>query len=78
MGSVASRRTVRILTSGALFLVIALVAGFVARTFTDSWVLPVVVGALAGALAEWVYGAVVWKTGRRSRGGSGNESRPQR
>ncbi len=79
--SVASRRIVRTLVSGALFVVVAFIAGFIAAAFTDSWVWPIVVGAVAGAMAEWVYAAVVWKTGRRRRrlrGGSGDGSGPQR
>ncbi len=65
--SVASRRIVRTLVSGVLFVVVAIIAGFIAAAFTDSWVWLVVVGAVAGAMAEWVYVAVVWKTGRRLR-----------
>jgi hypothetical protein len=76
--SVANRRIVRTLVSGALFVVVAFVAGFIAAAFTDSWVWPIVVGAVAGATAEWVYVAVVWKTGRGPRGGSGDGSGPQR
>ncbi len=76
--SVASRRIVRTLVSGALFVVVAFIAGFIAAAFTDSWVWLVVVGAVAGAMAEWVYAAVVWKTGRRLRGGSGDRAGPQR
>ena len=56
--SVASRRTVNALVSGLLFLVVAFVAGFITATFTDSWVWPVVTGAVAGSAAEWVYVAV--------------------
>ena len=53
-----SRRTVNALVSGLLFLVVAFVAGFITAAFTDSWVWPVVVGAVAGSAAEWVYVAV--------------------
>ncbi len=53
-----SRRTVNTLVSGLLFLVVTFVAGFITATFTDSWVWPVVAGAVAGSAAEWVYVAV--------------------
>jgi len=67
--SVASRRTVNALVSGVLFMVVALVAGFITTAFTDSWVWLVVAGVVVGSAAEWVYAAVRWKTGRRPRGG---------
>ncbi len=71
-------RTVDILISGILFLAVAFVAGFVTAAFADGWAWPVVAGAVAGAVAEWVYAAFMWKTGSRPRGGSGNGSRPPR
>jgi hypothetical protein len=55
---VASRRTVNVLISGILFLVVAFVVGFITAAFTDSWVWPVVAGVVAGSAAEWVYVAV--------------------
>ena len=63
------RRTANALISGMLFLVVALVAGFITAAFTDSWVWPLVVGAAAGSVGEWVYVAVRWKRGRRSHTG---------
>jgi uncharacterized membrane protein YeaQ/YmgE (transglycosylase-associated protein family) len=66
---VAGRRTSKPLISGALFVAVAFVAGFITAAFADGWVLPVVAGVVAGAVAEWVYAAVVWKARRRSRGG---------
>lgn len=65
----ASRRTGNPLVSGTLFVVAALVAGFVTAAFTNGWVWSVVAGVVGGAAAEWVYMAVRWKAGRRSRGG---------
>ena len=66
----ARRRTIEVLTSGVLFVVVAFVAGFVFTVFTDSWVLAVVAGLVVAAAVEWVYAAVVWRPGRsRSRGG---------
>ena len=56
--SVASKRTVNALISGILFLVVAFVVGFITAAFTDSWVWPVVAGAVAGSAVEWVYVAV--------------------
>lgn len=68
----ASRRTVDKLTSTTLFLAVAFVAGFITATFTESWVWPVVVGAVAGAVSEWVYAFVRWKRGGRATRGRGN------
>lgn len=64
--SVADRRTGNALISGMLFIIVALVAGFITAAFTDSWVWPLVVGAVAGSVGEWVYVAIRWKRGRRS------------
>ena len=76
--SVARRRTIKVLTSGVLFVVAAFVAGFVFAVFTDSWVLAVVAGLVVAAAVEWVYAAVVWKPGRsRSRGGPEEGSPPE-
>ena len=66
---VGGRRTANALISGMLFPVVALVAGFITAAFTDSWVWPLVVGAAAGSVGEWVYVAVRWKRGRRSHTG---------
>jgi len=63
--SVLGRRTDNALISGMIFVVVALGAGFITTAFTDSWVWPVVAGAVAGSVAEWVYVAVRWRTGRR-------------
>ncbi len=62
-----SRGTGNALISGVLFLVVAFIAGFITAAFTDSWVWPLVVGAVAGSVGEWVYVAIRWKRGRRSR-----------
>ena len=77
--SVARRRTIEVLTSGVLFVVVAFVAGFVFAVFTDSWVLAVVAGLVVAAAVEWVYAAVVWRPGRRrrSRGGPEEGSPPE-
>jgi hypothetical protein len=42
-------------------VVVAFVAGFITAALIDSWVWPVVVGAVAGSVAEWVYVALRWK-----------------
>jgi hypothetical protein len=77
--SVARRRTIKALSSGVLFVVVAFVAGFVFTIFTDSWVSAVVAGLLVAAAVEWVYAAVVWRPGRRrSRGGPEEGSPPER
>ena len=68
--SVASRRrTANALISEVLFIIVASVAGFITAAFTDSRVWPLVVGAVAGSVGEWVYVTVGWKRGRRSRTG---------
>ena len=43
---------------GILFVVVAFVVGFVTAAFIDSWVWPVVAGAVTGSAVEWVYVAV--------------------
>jgi hypothetical protein len=53
--SVARRRTIKVLTSGVLFVVVALVAGFVFAGFPDNWVLAVVATLVVAALVvEWI------------------------
>lgn len=56
--SVASKRRVNALISGILFLTVAFAVGFITAAFIDSWVWPVVAGAVAGSAVEWVYVAV--------------------